>query len=79
MDPCFRIWGHEVRSDSFVGLELGWIQKQRGNRQARGPARRTTLFESEHEKNRKSSPEAVQKQSCTQLHWERQKRRMSRA
>ena len=27
MDPSFRIWGHELRSDSFLGLRLGWKQR----------------------------------------------------
>ena len=24
MDPSFRIRGHELRSDNFLGLRLGW-------------------------------------------------------
>ena len=35
MDPSFRIWGHEFRSDGLLGLRLGWRQK-RGCRQVRG-------------------------------------------
>ena len=41
-------------------------------------ARGTTPFESAYKKT-ESSPEAVQKQSCMQQHWERQKQRVSRA
>ena len=37
MDPSFRIRGHELRSDSFLGRRLGWRQRneeivKRGNR-----------------------------------------------
>ena len=39
----------------------------------------TTPLESVNKKTEKSSPEAVQKQCCMQQHWERQKRRVSRA
>ena len=27
MDPSFRIRGHELRSDSFLGLRLGWRRR----------------------------------------------------
>ena len=50
MDPSFRIRGHELRSDSFLGLALGWRRRneeivKRGTR-----ARGTTLIESVYEK-----------------------------
>ena len=41
-EPSFRIRGHEHRSDSFLGLRLGWRRTSR--------ARGTSLVESVHKK-----------------------------
>ena len=76
LDSSFPIRGHEFRSDSFLGLRLGWRQRNEEIVESRGRACGTTPFEFVY---RRSSPEAVQKQDCMQQHWERQKRRGSRA
>ena len=50
MDPSFRIRELKLRSDSFLGLRLGW--RQRGNEIVRVCACRATLFEGVHKKKK---------------------------
>ena len=48
MDPCFRIRRHEFRSDSFLGLRLGWSQRNEEIVKRESGARRMTLSEDVH-------------------------------
>ena len=54
-------------------LRLGRGQRNEEIVKRGGRARGTTPFESVHKENKRSSPEAVQK-NCTQQHWGHQKR-----
>ena len=47
MDPSFRIWGHKLRSDSFLCLRLGWRQRDEENVKR---SSRQTSSESVHKK-----------------------------
>ena len=77
MDPSFRIRGHELRSDSF--LRLG----QAGDKETRKSSSAGIALVGRHQlktfSSRRSSSETVRKQNCLQRHWERQKRKGSRA
>ena len=79
MDSSFQVRGHEFRSDSFSDSDRAGDKRNEEIVKRGSCARATTHFDSVYEKNRKSSPEAVQKQCCMQQHWERQKRQGSRA
>ena len=78
MGSSFQILGHEFRSDSFLCFRLGRRQRNEEVVKRGSSSSGTTPFESLHKKNRKSSPDAVQKQSCMQHYWERQMQRVSR-
>ena len=62
MDPSFRTRGPEFRSGSFLGLRLGWRQRNEEIVKREGRARGTTLFGSETKKTEdlaRSSADAV--------------------
>ena len=46
MDPCFRIRGHEFRSEGILGLRLGWRQRNEEIVECGSRARGTTSFQS---------------------------------
>ena len=62
VDSSFQIRGHEFKSDSLLGLRLGWRQRNEEIVKRPGRARGTT------------PPEAAQKQIRTRQHCERRKR-----
>ena len=69
MDPSVQIREQGFRGDGFL-MQIGLETKKRGSRQVRWSHSWVDTICKRTQEDRRLSPAAVQKQNCTQQHWE---------